>query len=163
MINKKACLEALDHLDLSGEEYDNYKKMCDDGISIAQLMKDEIPTKGFCTITDAENYIKEEEEQMGIHIGGTYNMNNVSVAEHVLNENQVEPEHAHKVYAIVNGDVKFFQEWLEGHHPSLGCIYGLKNEVPPDSYYQALEDARIEAAFWRNKEPLGITGIGIMR
>jgi len=169
MINKKACLEAVELLKgLSVNDIKNYKKMCNDGISVAQLFRDEIPTKGNCTAIDVNHYIKEEEDQMKEHLGvDKYNMSEISVAEHVYNEQNLEPEHAHSLYSPVPGDVKFFEEWLEGHHPSLGCLYNLKDQVPPDSYYEQLGNGREDARKYREEEDVvdyrGISGAGIYR
>jgi hypothetical protein len=146
MIDKNACRRALDKIpNLNKEEVAVFRRMCNDGTSISDLFLEEIPKSGKCTIIDARNYIKEEEEQMSKHLGTEYNMDNVSVAEHVLNEDTAEPEHAHGLYAPVPGDVKFFQEWLEGRHPSLGCMYNVPNQNPPEEYYEQLEEGRRRA------------------
>jgi hypothetical protein len=148
-INKEDCLEALKNLKgLPKEEQKGFEEMCNEGVSIAQLFRGEIPKKGSCTSNDARKYIHEEELQMHFHTNVPYNMDTISVAEHVYAEQKLEPEHA-GLYVPVSGDVKFFQEWLEGHHPSLGCLYSKPNEVPPDSYYVQLALAREEAKRYR--------------
>jgi hypothetical protein len=158
MINKSRCHLAVDdNTLLSSEDKKRYHKMCDDGLSIAELFRQEIPKHGTCSVQDALNYIKEEEEQMstGDHFDAPYHMDDISVAEHVLNEDLMEPEHAHQMYSPVSGDVKFFQEWLEGHHPSIGCMFGSPNQVPSDDYYRELEVACVEAAMYRNRNAGG--------
>src|SRR6202049_664525 len=154
-IDKFKCFEALKQLTdtfkdmpahpLSAADAENYGKMCNDGVSVADLFRSEIPKKGTCSSTDADDYIKEEESQMARNMGvEKYNMDNISVAEHVLNEQKGEPEHA-MLYAQASGDVKFFQEFLEGHHLGIGCAFGFPNQVPPDDYYAQLAIAREEA------------------
>jgi len=152
MISKTSCYSYIDKLpNLDKDEKDSFKKFCDEGLSIGSLFLEEIPTYGECTRDDALNYIEEESEQMAHHLGvDDYDMFNISVPEHVYNEDKLEPEHAHLLYAPVPGSVKFFQEWLEGHHPSLGCMYKMSNQVPPDEYYQALIKAREEAKRYRH-------------
>lgn len=148
-INVQDCYNALAKLKLSEQDRINYKSTCDDHLSIAGLMIQEIPKKGNCQYSDALHYIEEETPQMAKHLNKlTYNMFDISVPEHVLNEDQNEPEHP-GIYTSATGDVKFFEEWLEGHHPSLGCLLGTPNRVPSDNYYEQLAKARIEAKRFR--------------
>lgn len=147
MIDKVLCASAVDsNPNLSFQDRERYLKMCEDGLSIAALYRLEIPTKGTCTIEDAEQYIREEQPQMQQHFGVPYDLDKVSVAEHVLNED-VEGDHngLPKGYGGVPGDVKFFLEWLEGHHPSLACQFGGSNEVPSDRAYAQIASGGIEA------------------
>jgi hypothetical protein len=146
MIDKDKCYSYLTKLNNI-----KFNDLCEQGVSIGDLFLDEIPTYGSCTKEDAMNYIQEESAQMAAHLGvEKYDMFNISVPEHVYNEDKLEPEHAHLLYAPVPGPVKFFQEWLEGHHPSLGCMYKMSNQVPPDEYYEALIKAREEAKRYRH-------------
>jgi hypothetical protein len=148
-INLQECYNALAKLDLAPDLRANYKKMCDDKISIAGLFIDEIPKKGNCQYADALHYIEEESKQMSRNLGRlTYNMFDISVPEHVYNEDQKEDEHP-GIYTPASGDMKFFEEWLEGHHPSLGCLVNQSYHVPSDNYYAQLEKARIEARKFR--------------
>jgi len=167
MINKQKCLDALESISssITIDDYKNLKGLCDDGISIAQLFRDEIPTKGSCKITDVEQFLQEEEDQMTEHLGIPYDMESISVPEHIVNENSPsEPEHA-KLYARSPADVKFFQEWLEGHHTSLACLYNLPPGPPPDEYYSDLLKAREEAARYRTgkTDEMRIAAAGILR
>lgn len=149
MIDKAACMTAArNNPGLSPEDAERYKQMCADGLSIASLFRDEIPRHGTCTITDANAYLKEETAQMIEYLQRPYDMDNISVAEHVLNED-LEGEHdgLPKGYSGVSGDVKFFVEWLEGHHPSLACYFGGSNEVPSQHLYDQIAEGAIEAHY----------------
>jgi hypothetical protein len=163
MIDRKACLEALEKLtNINSADKRNYKDLCDRGLSIASLFRLEIPKKGNCTLAEANEYIREEESQMEKHVGHYYDMDHLGVAEHVYAEQNLEPEHAHSLYSPTPGDVKFFEEWLEGHHPSLGCIYNMRDQVPPDEYYRQLAESRVEASSYREGKinmPLGFMPI----
>lgn len=149
MIDKPKCFEYLEKIknDLHPDEYNYFKSYCDQGISMAELVRDEIGKA--CNLQAANNYIAEEEYQMKKYLGRPYDMSNISVAEHVYNENSLEQEHAH-MYARVPGDVKWFMEWLEGHHPSLGCLYGQPNDVPSADLYGSIIEGAIEAEKFRN-------------
>lgn len=148
MIDKDKCFAALERIrpNLSKDEYTEFKKLCSQGISISQLFLEEIPTNGVCTHTDAVEYIKEETNQMQ-RIYGVYNMNDISIPEHVMYEDKEESYHhgLPKGYTGVTGAVKFFVEWLEGHHPSLGCMYGAPNTVPSIELYKSIAEGAIEA------------------
>ena len=153
MIDKQNCHAAVDeNPGLSADDKARYAKMCDDGLSVGALFRDEIPKHGTCTLEDANIYIREEEKQMTDIFGSRYNMNDVSVAEHVLFEDR-EGEHAGLPagYSGVPGDVKFFLEWLEGHHPSLACYFGGNYEVPGDNFYAEMAFARRDAEL--NRRP----------
>lgn len=153
MISRDKCFEALDELtNLSSEEKLGFRKMCTDGLSIGKLFEGEIPKIGTCSIEDAKRYISEESIQMQNHLNvDDYNMYTISVPEHVKNEDTAEPEHhgLPKGYAGVPGQVKFFVEWLEGHHPSLGCMFGSPDEVPSEELYDEFDIAKLEARRYR--------------
>ena len=152
-IDRFKCFEALEanKNNLSHDEYIEFHKLCQEGFSIAELFRNEIPTYGVCKLVDANNFIAEESKQMARYTGRPYDMDNISVAEHVLFEDTEETLHRGlpKGYSGVPGAVKFFVEWLEGHHPSLGCMYGVPNQVPTDLLYEEISQARKEARQFR--------------
>jgi len=152
-INRFKCLEALEdnQVNLSQDEYTEFHKLCEQGVSIAQLFREEIPRYGVCKLQDANDYIAEESKQMEAFTGKPYDMDNISVAEHVLFEDTEESLHRGlpKGYTGVPGAVKFFVEWLEGHHPALGCVYGSPGKVPSDLLYEEIAEGRKEATKFR--------------